>query len=108
MKTVKIIRHGEVKAKDIVYIVHAFEPIFKLKKGYENLGNVDNVDFDRFNLDFMFWDETPEQKRYFNYGKRMLVSYPYTSAKESFMSLAKSQNVEIEKNNLFIVKEKTS
>ena len=106
MRKVNIIRHGDTNLnyKDSVFIINDFEPIFTLKKGYENLGRVKDVNFERFNLDFMFWDETPERKRYFNYGKRQFVSYPFTSAKESFMSLAQSQDVKVFENDLLIVK----
>ncbi|MCK9417179.1 isochorismatase family protein [Candidatus Dojkabacteria bacterium] len=36
--------------------------------------------------DFIFWDERPERCRFYNYGKKSVVSYPYLSAKESIES----------------------
>lgn len=41
--------------------------------------------------DFMFWDEKPERKRYYNYGKRFIVSYPYEDSKESILSACKNE-----------------
>lgn len=36
--------------------------------------------------DWTFWDEYPEIRRYYNYGKRVAVSYPFLTAKESIQS----------------------
>lgn len=36
--------------------------------------------------DWMFWDEKPERKRYYNYGVRFIVSFPFTDVNESFAS----------------------
>ncbi|MFW6226061.1 MAG: hypothetical protein ACOC3V_03810 [bacterium] len=35
---------------------------------------------------FMFWDEQIERKRYYNYGIRVGVSYPFLTSNESILS----------------------
>lgn len=61
--------------------------------GYEKLGNVSDLkdkDCDCF-VEYMFWDETPERKRFKNYFNPVIVSYPFLSSKESFISLLRSK-----------------
>ena len=49
--------------------------------------------------DWMFWDEIPERKRYYNYGKRIGVSFPYLTAKESIQSACNKEYCIIYKLN---------
>ena len=51
-------------------------------------GKVDNIpeSIAKDLCDWMFWDEKPDRRRYYNYGKRVGLSYPFLTAKESIKS----------------------
>lgn len=55
------------------------------------LSELTEVDFERF-VNWMFWDEKLERKRFQNYYNPIAVTYPFLSAKESFVSLLKAND----------------
>lgn len=95
------------KNADDFHIIHEstrvayFSPEYKRfdipKQEYEIIGKLSTLTEEQFDklVDWMFWDETPERKRYKNYHKPIAVTYPFLSAKESFISLLKSEGIKI-------------
>lgn len=67
-------------------------------------GDIDNVPVELSSriCDFMFWDEkdNKERRRFYNYGTRSVVSYPFLSSTESIKSACNEKYCVIFRKNI--------